>query len=421
MKAIVLAAGEGTRLRPLTYTRSKAMIPIANKPLLEYVLESLKNAGIKEVTIVVGYRSDLIMKYFKDGSDFGLKITYVEQTRRLGTANAVYMAKELFENEDRFIVTNGDIILDKNYISEFLNDASKFDSPCVISTTTVDDPSPYGEIVVENNRVKKIVEKPTKRISNIINAGVYLFTADIFKAVERTKLSKRSEYELTDSIRLLMRKNPVYAITTNKRWIDVGKPWDVLKANEEILKDLKGEIKGEVEDGVTIHGEVFVDEGTIIRRGAYIVGPVMIGKNCIIGPNCFIRPSTTLGDHVIIGNAVEIKNSVIMRNTNVCHLAYVGDSVIGEHCNFGAGTIAANLRHDNQTIKMKIKGELVDSKRRKLGVIMGDYSKTGVNVSINPGKKIGPYSLVGPGVIIYSDVEPHTMVLKVQELRERSV
>ena len=173
-----------------------------------------------------------------------------------------------------------------------------------------------------------------------------------------------------------------------KDWIEIGRPWDILEVNALLMKDLKSKNDGEVEDGVTLKGNVSIGKGTKVRSGAYIEGPVIIGKDCDIGPNCYIRPRTCLGDRVRVGNAVEVKNSTIMNDTKVGHLSYLGDSVVGQRCNFGAGTIASNLRHDKGNVWSYIKGKAVDSGRRKLGVIMGNDVKTGIHTSIYPGTVI---------------------------------
>ena len=418
MKAIVLAAGEGRRLRPLTYTRPKCMIKVANIPIVEYAINSLKNAGIKDIVMVVGYKKEAVMEYFGDGKGFGVSIEYVEQSEAIGTANAVYVAKELAG--DKFLSLNGDVLIDELYIKKFLEQTKDFDFAMAISQ--VDNPRDYGVVKTDSNSmVSQIVEKPEKNGNHNINAGIYLFNDSIFDAIERTERSERGEYELTDSLRILLKRESIRAVHVDGTWIDIGRPWDMLNANEILLSSIEEDIQGEIEKNCTIKGKIIVGKNSIIRSGAYIIGPVKIGENTTVGPNCFIRPSTTLGNNVVVGNAVEIKNSIIMDRTNVCHLSYVGDSIIGENCNIGAGTIAANLRHDNKNIMMRIKDELVDTGRRKFGVIMGDMSKTGVNVSINPGKRIGPHSLVGPGVIVYSDIKPNIIVTKVQDVHEKGV
>ncbi|VVB86729.1 Bifunctional protein GlmU [uncultured archaeon] len=154
----------------------------------------------------------------------------------------------------------------------------------------------------------------------------------------------------------------------------------------------------------TLNGNVAVGEGTIIRNGAYIEGPVIIGKNCDIGPNCYIRPATSIGDNVRIGNAVEVKNSIIMNGTHIGHLSYAGDSIIGERCNFGAGTKVANLRHDNRKVLVELGGKKFDSGRRKLGVIMGDDVHTGINSMFNVGTTVAGGACVGPGEFVKGSV-----------------
>ena len=227
--------------------------------------------------------------------------------------------------------------------------------------------------------------------SNLVNAGIYIFNKDIFEKIAKTEISERGEYEITDSVTLQIEDGKkVIGHKTNKDWIDVGRPWELIEVNEELIGNLKTEIKGTIEEGAHIHGEVFLDEGSIIRAGVYIEGNVYIGKNCDIGPNSYIRGNSYFGDHVHVGNAVEIKNSIVMENTNVSHLSYVGDSVIGSNCNIAAGTNIANLRFDNKPVKTKIKDAMIDSGRRKLGSIIGDSVKTGINSSFSPGVKVGP-------------------------------
>ncbi|HDD72370.1 MAG TPA: glucose-1-phosphate thymidylyltransferase, partial [Candidatus Bathyarchaeota archaeon] len=199
-------------------------------------------------------------------------------------------------------------------------------------------------------------------------------------------------------------------------WMDVGYPWSLLEANERVLKNLEAKILGEVEEGAVIKGPVYVGEGARVRSGAYVEGPVYIGPGADVGPNCYIRRYTSLGARVRVGNACEIKNSIVMDGTHIAHLSYVGDSVIGERCNFGAGTLIANLRFDDRPVKVMVKDRLVDSGRRKLGVIMGDEVKTGVNVSIMPGVKVGPRSWIAAGLTVYRDVPPDTFLREGQKI-----
>jgi len=415
LKAIILSAGEGSRMRPLTLTKPKTMLPVAGKPIIQYNIESLRDNGITDILLIVRYKEEMVRNYFGDGSDFGVNIFYKTQKDFLGTANAISYGEDFID--DSIIVLNGDIILDDEIIHEIIKKYNYLTPDTLMLLTEVEDPSAFGVVEIENGNIKSIVEKPKREEapSNLVNAGIYIFNKDIFDKIRKTEISERGEYEITDSVSLQIKDNKtVIGHKTSKDWIDVGRPWELIEVNEDLIGKLKTEIKGTIEDGAFIHGEVFLDEGSVIKAGVYIEGNVYIGKNCDIGPNSYIRGNTYFGDNVHVGNAVEIKNSIIMENTNVSHLSYVGDSVIGSNCNIAAGTNIANLRFDNATIKTKIKNQKIDSGRRKLGAIIGDSVKTGINSSFSPGVKVGHNSTIGSDVLLYEDLPSDTRVLEKQ-------
>jgi bifunctional UDP-N-acetylglucosamine pyrophosphorylase/glucosamine-1-phosphate N-acetyltransferase len=250
--------------------------------------------------------------------------------------------------------------------------------------------------------VEKLVEKPKTSASDLANAGIYVFEPTIFDAIDNTPLSTRGELEITDSIQFLIDSGKHVGFSNIEEWQDVGFPWHLLEVNERIIAESEEgwDVHGEVEPFATLKGNVSVGEGTIIRNGAYIIGPVIIGKNCDIGPNCFIRPATAIGNNVRIGNGVEVKNSIVMDGTTIGHLSYVGDSVVGENCNFGAGTKVANLRHDGRNVMVELGERKFDSGRRKLGVIMGDGVHTGINSMINVGTTISSGAGIKPGEFV---------------------
>lgn len=403
MEAIILAAGEGTRLRPLTSTRPKPMLPIAGRPILEWDLEALRDSKVKKASIIVGYKKEAITDYFGDNFR-GMKIEYITQREQLGTGHAVSMAEKCVNG--RFLVMNGDLIVSKKLISNFVKDSNKFNSDASICVVEVKNPSEFGIVEVDGNRVKSIVEKPRDPKSNLANAGIYIFNSKIFDTIKRIEKSARLEYELTDAIKIMLPEKRVNAFQCSERWIDIGRPWDLLDANEIIMKNRELDISknSDIEKFAVIKGNVYIGSDTIIRSGSYIEGPVYIGKNCRIGPNCYIRPYSCILDNVHIGNSVEVKNSIIMSGTNIPHLSYVGDSIIGEKCNFGAGTNVANLRVDNDEVKIEIKNKPIKSGRRKFGCIMGDNVKTGINVSIMPGRAIYPNACVEAGSIVRNTI-----------------
>ena len=394
MKCIILAAGEGKRMHPLTYTRPKVMLPLGNKPVLELNLVNAIKAGLNEFIFVVGYKSEMVRRYFKNGSKWDVKIEYVNQGKPEGTAHAIGVT-EKFVDED-FLVFCGDTVFgidDIKKIKEINNS---------IGLYSVDNPGEYGIVKTQNGRLVKIFEKMKNPFSNLINAGIYHFKPSIYDYIKNTSKSRRGEYEITDTINMFEEK--MYSVEL-KEWFDIGYPWHLLKANKKILEENKSVVEGKVEENATLHGKIQIGENTIVKNGSYIEGPVIIGKDCKIGPNCYIRPYTSIGDGCHVGNASEVKNSIILNNTNIPHHNYVGDSVIGENCNLGSGTKIANLRLDEKNIAATVNGEKVDTKRRKLGAIIGDHVETGINSMMNPGTIVGNNVFVGPGRIAKGEIK----------------
>ncbi|MFQ5815477.1 MAG: bifunctional sugar-1-phosphate nucleotidylyltransferase/acetyltransferase [Candidatus Hydrothermarchaeaceae archaeon] len=413
MKAVVLVAGRGTRLEPVTSDLPKCMLPLAGKPVLEHILLALKGADVRDIVMLVGYKKESIRDYFGDGVGWDLSIKYLEQRERLGTAHAIGRVKM---NED-FLVINGDTLYSADDIKRI---AKAHSEVATFGVRRVDDPTHYGVVKVENGHVKEIVEKPKSHISDLVNVGLYAFSPKIFEAIKKTKKSERGEYEITSSIEQLIEEGEkVKAVETVGLFSDIGNPWNYLDSNQVMLEAMEGEVKGEIEEYAKVKGKLCLGESSIVRSGTYIEEPVYIGKNTVVGPNAYLRGYTAIGDNCRVGNAVEIKNSVIMDNTYIPHLSYVGDSIVGRNCNFGAGTLVGNLRLDEKSVKMRIKGELRDTGRRKMGCIVGDNVKTGLNVMINAGRKIGQNSMIGPGVVVYHDVPENSFILEKQVVEEK--
>ena len=411
MKAIILAAGKGERLEPITHTRPKPLIPIMNKPLLLHTLDALREINVRDVVIVVNYLKEKIVEKVNEYSrKHGIHIKVIDQGKPLGTGHAVKIV-ERYLNEP-FLLIYGDLFFSKKVLSKLVNT-----EPPVMSLVHVDNPKDYGVVVTSGEYVLDIVEKPEHEVpSSTINAGIYYLTPQVFQALDKVGKSPRGEYELTDALKLMIKEGVKirYIVLKDGEWFEIGKPWDLLSVHERILRELNyTRIEGEVEDYVKIKGPVIIEEGALIRSGSYIIGPAYIGRNTVIGPNSYIRPYTVIGEDTKIGNAVEIKNSIIMEHVRIQHLSYVGDSIICEHVNFGAGTITANLRFDEREVKVTVKGKRISSKRNKLGAIVGGHVKTGINVSLMPGVKIGAYSWISPGAIVDRDV-PRSTFLRVK-------
>jgi len=405
LRAVVLAAGRGVRLKPLTLTRPKQMLPVGGAPLLEWMLRRLGEAGVDEALVVTHHMEEGIRGRFGDGSGLGLGLRYARQERVLGTADAFRMGEAFAGGED-FIGVYGDLYVSPGAV-EAVAGAHR-EGETTMAVVPVEAPSRFGVVELEGDMVRGIVEKPAPGAepSHLANAGIYLFPPVVFRWIGATGPSKRREYEITDSLRMMIDAGePVRAVELPPgAWLDVGLPWNLLDANEMALASMEPSVEGDVEEGARIVGPVRVGGGARIRSGAYIEGPAFIGEGSDIGPNCYIRPATSIGEGVRVGNACEVKNSIVMDGAHIAHLSYVGDSVIGEGCNLGAGTITANIRFDRRPIGVDIEGRRVDTGRRKLGTIMGDGAQTGIGVSLMPGVKVGPGAWIGPGLTVHDDV-----------------
>lgn len=400
MKAVILAAGEGKRMHPLTYTRPKVMVPLAGKPILEHLVLEIACAGIKDFVFIVGYRDEAIRDHFGHGERWGVDIDYMTQRKQLGTADALRHISGLIDGN--FLLANGDAIVPGEQIRWIIAREGN-----TIGLVELEDTADMGVVEVRDGRVRRLYEKVERPPTQLVNAGIYLLTPEIFSAISATAKSSRGEYELTDSLQLLMDGGIPLFYEMIASWISISYPWDLLRANEELVAKIEPQNHGEIEDHVVLRGSVSVGKGTVIRSGSYIVGPAIIGADCQIGPSCYIRPGTAIGDRCHIGAAVEVKNSIVMSNTKIPHHNYIGDSIIGENCNLGAGTKVANLRLDKETIKVGS----IDTGRRKLGAIVGDGVQTGINSCLNVGCSIGNDSFIGPGAVARGLISPKARIL----------
>ncbi len=387
-------------MRPLTYTRPKVMLPLANRPILEHLLVEANKAGISQFIFVVGYRDEQVRDYFGNGDKWGVSIDYTTQRKQLGTADAIKTVEGL--SDGNFLVMNGDVVVSQKDISSLTKR-----SESTLGVFEVEDTGDLGVVEINGDRIIHIYEKTERPPSHTANVGLYLFTTDIFDAVSRTSKSLRGEYEITDALQLMIEEGHHISYQEVSYWLDLSYPWNLLTANEALLAGIEPQNLGEVEKNVVMKGVVSIGKNTVVRSGSYIVGPVIIGQDCDIGPNCYIRSSTSIGDDCHIGNAVEVKNSIIMKGSKIPHHNYVGDTIIGEGCNLGAGTKIANLRLD----KKDITAADMDTKRRKLGAIIGDRVETGINACINVGSIIGNNTHIGPGAIVSGVILPDSRIL----------
>lgn len=333
MKGLILAGGYGTRLRPLTHTGPKQLIPVANKPVISHAIEAMKEAAITNIGIVVGYTEERIQKIMEsvgDGSRWNVKITYIRQDAPRGIAHAIGITEDFIKGDD-FVVHLGDNIF-KEGIRKPLEYFQQSDAHAFLVLAKSDAPEKFGVAMIDKKEnVIEVEEKPENPRTDLVITGLYFFKPDIFKFIKKLNPSARGELEITHAIqKMLQSKNyKVMAHVTEGWWDDTGTAESILRANRLVLMDLKSLNKGIVEENVKITGNVNIEEGSIIKEGSVILGPVIIGKNCIIGPNSYIGPYTSVGDNTKIKGG-EIESSIIIGEGTINFEGKIVDSLIGK-------------------------------------------------------------------------------------------
>lgn len=419
MKALVLTAGIGRRLRPLTANRSKAMLMIAGHPVLHYILDSLAKNNIRDVVIVAGHGRDEIIDYFKHGDQYGLKIRYVIQHEQKGVEDAILTARNELESEEAFLLLNGDVLVEPEMISRTLANHHTMQSDVSMLVTLVSTPERFGTVRIGlDGVVEKLVEKAgrDRYVSNYAVAGVSYFNSLILDALEKhVTMEKAIEHLIQEGRRIT-------AAVWEKEWAEFTYPWDILYANKIVMdRMLKG--KGsfiaesvELHKNVVLEGPVYIEDGAVIRPNTTLKGPIYIGKDVYVGNNSLIRDYTSLCDGVHIGYAVEIRNSMIFENVNIGRMTYVADSIIGSNTCIEAGAQLWNWRPGVKKIFVKYDDREVQIPLRKFGAIIGDNVVIGVNSSIYPATRIGGRSLIAPGCIIKEDIGENKEVHARQDL-----
>jgi glucose-1-phosphate thymidylyltransferase len=319
MKAIVLHGGHGTRLRPLTHTGPKQLLPIANKPMSQYCIESIKETGINEIAIIVGGTgSSKVREYYGSGEKFGVSFTYIEQDKPKGIAHAIRLCKE-FVNNEKFLVFLGDNIVQRS-IADFTSNFKKSEFDATILLCEVDNPSRFGIAVIENNKITKILEKPKDPPSNLAVTGIYFLTPIIFDVIDNLKPSWRNELEITDALDILLEKNHNISFEMiTDYWKDTGTPEDILNANRQVLEHICNQT-------------CIVDESSITLSNSNWITPSIIGKNCKIDKSARIGPNASIGDNTIISSDVVIENSIIMSDCKIHGGLNIRDSIISANC-----------------------------------------------------------------------------------------
>ena len=389
-QAIILAAGKGERLYPLTSTRPKVMLSVANKPILQYVIEALVGNKIKEIIIVAGYYREQIQNYFASGSKFGVNIKYAIQEHQLGTGHALMAARHLAE--DRFLVLPGDNIVNANTIFPL----SKMFGDTILAKHGVNQ-GQHGMVIMENKTAKEIVENPMLGVSPWINTGTYLFQKHIFAYLEE-------ELHLPDAVNnMILDGRNVSIESTDGIWMDAVYPWDLLEINGSTLGEISSKLISPKSYRTTIKGPVELGSGSIIGPNSYVLGPVVIGDGCEIGPNVCIFPYTSIGDNVVVESFTQIRNSIIGKTVQIGSHSILNDSIVGDNCTIGARFTVDSYK--------KIVSSARNNREFPVGAIIGDFVDIGSSVTLTDGISVGKGSKIRDGNLVRENVSEETLVI----------
>ncbi|WP_373189027.1 sugar phosphate nucleotidyltransferase [Halolamina sp.] len=382
--AVILAAGEGRRLKPLTNRRPKPMIPVANRPLLEHVVEAVAAAGIDRIVLVVGYRQERIRNYFGDGDDWDVTVEYIEQSTQLGTGHAVLQAESAVD--DSFLVLNGDRLVDPSIVARICDRIREGEYPAM-AVTTVDRPREYGVVSSDGDgRVTEIEEKPEVPVdTNRINAGVYGFSTAIFDAIRETNVT--GELALTATLNSIARKNSVTAVPYDGRWLDVSNLWDLLTVNAGLIEEGNGAGSGDpaLGDSVTTAADVA------------LAGNIRVGSNVTIGGSTAIGSNATIEANAVVENAVVFPDAVIGAGAVVRDAVIAGNARIGPNATIAGGA------------STMVVGDAVHRDVDLSGVV-GDNASIGVGVMLTKGAVVGDGVRADAGVVIDGRIESDAVV-----------
>jgi len=321
VKAIILVGGEGTRLHPLTHSTVKAMVPILNKPFIEYVIRHLSNHNIDGVTLALGYKPDCITDYFGDASQLGAKLTYSVETVPLGTAGAVKNAEQYIDGT--FYVMNGDIFTDFD-LSAMLDFHKRMGAKVTIALTPVDDPTRFGVVEIDNQkRVARFVEKPSwdQVTSNLINAGIYILDAEILKRIPQ---GRRFMFEHDVFPELLADGEPVFGYASDTYWIDTGTPEKYLQLSRDLLSGKSSQVAFQAED-------IYIVKRSSVDAEARLMGPILVDRDCTIGKGAQLKGPVVIGSGCSIHDGATIENSILWQNVSIGEQAIVRDCIVASN------------------------------------------------------------------------------------------
>jgi glucose-1-phosphate thymidylyltransferase len=392
--AVVLAAGEGTRLRPLTQNRPKPMLSAGNRPILEHVLDALIDAGIERLVLVVGYRRTRVQEHF--GPDYReVPIEYVIQDKQLGSGHALLQARDAAAGP--LVVVNGDRVIESSSVSQVCEAFASGSGAPAMAVIERDDAHEYGGVTLSGGEVTGLVEKPAPGEFRLINAGIYAFENSVFDAIEATP-RKEGELALTDTIARLMAQEGVQGVKTDGIWVDATYPWDLLEVTSEVLAD------GRVSQPERAE-EVWVADSATVHGDATLRGPVAVGPDCVVGPGSVVGPGVALGENTTVGANVTVEGSVVDPDTRIGHGSTVVDAVFGQGVH-----LAADVTIPGGPADVRVGREVFENQR--LGAVLADRVDVGGGATIEPGCLAGSEAQIGVGSHVRGHVNAGARVVR---------
>ncbi|MEF8838262.1 MAG: sugar phosphate nucleotidyltransferase [Haloarculaceae archaeon] len=392
--AVVLAAGEGTRLRPLTRNRPKPMLPAANRPILEHVLDALVDAGIDRIAIVVGYHRERVQEYF--GPSYrDVPLEYVLQAKQLGSGHALLQARDVVDGS--LIVVNGDRIIEPDAVAQVSEAHESGPAPAAMAYIERPSARNYGAVTVQDRLIEDIVEKPESDAYRLINAGIYAFGPDVFDRIEATE-REAGELGLPDTIAHILDRERVRAVKIGGMWVDATFPWDLLEVASEVL------VRGRVPEPQRREG-VWIDENAVVSNEAVLQPPVVVGPDCEVGAGVVLGPTTALGRNVTVGANATIERAVLDDDVRVDPGATVIDAVLGQAVALGAGVVVPGGPGD-----VRVGREIHED--QPLGAVMADRATAEGCVSLAPGTLVGPNATIRTGVVASGTVPEGAEVVR---------
>ena len=398
--AVVLAAGEGTRLRPLTRNRPKPMLPAANRPILEHVCDALVEAGVDRLALVVGYRRERVQEHF--GPSYrGVPVEYVVQEKQLGSGHALLQAQETVDGS--LLVVNGDRLVAAESVAAVRDALAEDDARAALAVIERADASQYGAVRLRGRDIERIVEKPDSDEFRLINAGVYAFDASVFEAIEATPRTD-GELALTDTIARLVDAERVRGVRTEGLWVDATYPWDLLEVASEVLA--RGRVAGpdRTDGGLERAGSVeeradgvWVDPSARVAEAATLRPPVVVGADCELAPSAVVGPDAALGRNVTVGANATVERAVLDADTRVGAGSTLLDAVLGQGVRLGAVTAVTGGPGD-----VRVGREVYEDQR--LGAVLADRVRARGGVSFAPGTLVGPEATIATGAHVEGTV-----------------